>query len=156
VTPDAPSIGVNGVSRRNMQCIVEFYSLFQKDKRGFYSLWCDEDPMVVTPFVAADVAVCQVATRTGWTAIKGFWDPIFDEMQGRFDWFVDEFIPGEDPNTIVVRAHSEVDVMAGETWGKKHVKYNARYLHIFRFEAGKVKSFEGYYDTALLNSKYAG
>jgi hypothetical protein len=153
-SPHGPMITSSTVCKRNMETIVEFYTLFQKNKPAFYSLWCIDDPQVVTPFVADNVAVCQVAIRTGWTAVKTFWDPIFDEMQGRFDWFIDEFIPGEDPDIIVTRARSVVDVRAGDTWGNKHIAYSARYLHVFRFLDGKVKSFEGYYDTALLNSKY--
>jgi ketosteroid isomerase-like protein len=67
---------------------------------------------------------------------------------------VDEFIPGEDPNVIVTRSHSKIDVQAGKTWGNKHLAYTGRYVQVWRFVDGKVKSFEEYYDTALLNSKY--
>jgi hypothetical protein len=144
----------NEVAKRNMETIVEFFSLYLKDKARFYSLWVAEGPEVVTPFVSNDVAVIQVGVHSGWTAVKAFWDPIFDEMQGRFDWFVDEFIPGEDPDVIVTRSHSKIDVQTGKTWGSKHIAYTGRYVQLFRFVDGKVKSFEEYYDTALLNSKY--
>jgi ketosteroid isomerase-like protein len=144
----------NDVAKRNMDTIVEFFSLYLKDKARFYALWVAEAPEVVTPFVSNDVAVIQVGVHAGWTAVKAFWDPIFDEMQGRFDWFVDEFIAGEDPDLIITRSHSKIDVQAGKTWGNKHIAYTGRYVQLFRFAGGKVKSFEEYYDTALLNSKY--
>ena len=108
----------------------------------------------VTPFVSGDIAVCTVAVHSGWDAVKGFWDPIYDEMTGTFDWFIDEIIAGEDPNTIVTKSNSYIDVQTGPVWGNKAVKYRGRYVQIFKFEAGKVKSFEEYYDTALLNSVY--
>jgi hypothetical protein len=154
VTLNGPVRTRNEVAKRNMDTIVEFFSLYLKDKARFYSLWVAEDPEVVTPFVSDDVAVIQVGVHAGWKAVKAFWDPIFDEMHGRFDWFVDEFIPGEDPDTIVTRSHSTIDVQAGKTWGNKHIAYTGRYVQVFRFVEGKVKSFEEYYDTALLNSKY--
>ena len=154
VTLYSPMITQSDVCKRNMDTIVEFFSLYLKDKRQFYSLWVEDSPEVVTPFVSGDIAVCQVSKHAGWAAVKAFWDPIFDEMKGQFDWFVDEFIPGEDPNVIVTRSHSKIDVHAGETWGNKHVAYTGRYIQVFRFIDGKVKSFEEYYDTALLNSKY--
>lgn len=142
------------VCRRNMETVVEFFSLYLKDKVRFYSLWSDVDPQVITPFVSDDVAVCKIGVHSGWPAVKAFWDPIFDEMHGRFDWFIDEFIAGEDPNVVVTRSHSAVDVQTGQSWGSKHIAYNGRYVQIFRFEHSKVKMFEEYYDTALLNSKY--
>lgn len=154
VTLYAPITSGNEVARRNMETIVEFFSLYLKDKTRFYSLWVQDSPEVVTPFVSDDIAVCQVGVHAGWAAVKGFWDPIFDEMKGRFDWFVDEFIPGEDPNRIVTRSHSKIDVQTGKTWGNKHIAYSGRYVQVWRFIDGKVKSFEEYYDTALLNSKY--
>jgi ketosteroid isomerase-like protein len=154
VTLYAPITAKNEVAKRNMETIVEFFSLYLKDKARFYSLWVKDLPEVVTPFVSDDIAVCQVGVHAGWTAVKGFWDPIFDEMKGRFDWFVDEFIAGEDPNVIVTRSHSKIDVQTGKTWGSKHVAYTGRYIQVWRFIDGKVKSFEEYYDTALLNSKY--
>jgi hypothetical protein len=154
VTLYAPITTRNDVARRNMETIVEFFSLYLKDKTKFYSLWVKDSPEVVTPFVSGDIAVCQVGVHAGWTAVKGFWDPIFDEMTGQFAWFVDEFIPSEDPNVIVTRSHSKIDVQAGKTWGDKHIAYTGRYVQVWRFIDGKVKSFEEYYDTALLNSKY--
>jgi ketosteroid isomerase-like protein len=144
----------NEVAKRNMETIVEFFSLYLKDKARFYSLWVTEDPEVVTPFISTDVAVIHKSVHSGWAAVKAFWDPIFDEMHGRFDWFVDEFIPGEDPDVILTRSHSKIDVQAGKTWGNKHIAYTGRYVQLFRFVDGKVKSFEEYYDTALLNSQY--
>ncbi|MCW2677110.1 MAG: ketosteroid isomerase-like protein [Modestobacter sp.] len=76
-------------------------------------------------------------------------------MEGRFDWFVDEFVVGENPDTIVVRSHSAIDIGAGATWGNKHVQYDGRYVQFFRFVAGKVTSFEEYYDTAALDDTAA-
>jgi hypothetical protein len=154
VTLYSPMTPKSAVAKRNIDTIIEFFSLYLKDKARFYALWVDDDPEVVTPFVTHDVAVCQVGVHAGWTAVKGFWDPIFDEMKGRFDWFVDEFIPGENPDVIITRSHSKIDVHAGKTWGNKHVAYTGRYIQVFRFIDGKVKSFEEYYDTAYLNSKY--
>jgi hypothetical protein len=156
VTLLVPPASQNPTARRNMDTIIEFFSLYLKDKERFYSLWVQDDPAVVTPFVTGDVAVCQVFTHQGWQAVKGFWDPIFDEMKGKFQWFVDEFIPGEDPDLIITRSHSEIDVEAGKTWGNKRIRYSGRYIQLFRFSAGKVESFEEYYDTALLNSVYGG
>jgi ketosteroid isomerase-like protein len=146
----------NPEAQANIDTIIEFFSLYLKDKQKFYSLWVEDDPSVVTPFVTGDVAVCQTFTHAGWAAVKGFWDPIFDEMTGKFQWFVDEFIPGEDPNVIVTRSHSEIDVRGGKTWGNKAIRYSGRYIQVFRFAGRKVKSFEEYYDTALLNSIYGG
>ena len=144
----------NGIARANIEIIIEFFSLYLKDKERFYSLWVDRNPEVITPFVTDDVAVLQRGVHAGWPAVKKFWDPIHDEMQGRFDWFIDDIIPGEDPNVIVTRSHSEVDVHAGPTWGNRSVKYTGRYVQIFRFIDGRVKSFEEYYDTACLNEAY--
>jgi hypothetical protein len=146
----------NETARRNIDVIIEFFSLYLKDKDRFYSLWADEDPSVVTPYVTGDVAVCQMGVHAGWEAVKAFWDPIHDDMHGTFDWFIDEIIPGEDPNVIVTRSHSNVDVQADGIWGGKHVKYEGRYVQFFRFVDGKVKSFEEYYDTAQLNAAYGG
>jgi ketosteroid isomerase-like protein len=154
VTIGASVTTQSDIARRNMDTIVEFFSLYLKDKLRFYSLWVKDDPEVVTPFVSDDVAVIRVGIHSGWPAVKAFWDPIFDEMSGRFDWFIDEFIPGEDPDVIVTRSHSAIDVQAGNTWGNKRIAYNGRYVQLFRFVDGKVKSFEEYYDTALLNSKF--
>jgi hypothetical protein len=154
VTLHSPMSTQSAVCRRNMETIVEFFSLYLKDKQRFYSLWTDGEPQVLTPFVSDDIAVCKVGVHSGWPAVKAFWDPIFDDMRGRFDWFIDEFIAGEDPNVVITRSHSVIDVKAGASWGNRHVAYNGRYIQVFRFEGGKVKAFEEYYDTALLNSKY--
>lgn len=154
VTLLSPMSTGNAVCRRNMETIVEFFSLYLKDKQRFYSLWSDAEPRVLTPFVSDDIAVCKIGVHSGWPAVKAFWDPIFDEMRGRFDWFVDEFIAGEDPNVVITRSHSAIDVKTGPSWGNRHIAYNGRYIQVFRFEGGKVKAFEEYYDTALLNSKY--
>ena len=154
VTLLSPMETGNDVCRRNMETIVEFFSLYLKDKEKFYALWCADEPQVITPFTSSDIAVCHIAVQSGWDAVKAFWDPIFDEMHGQFDWFIDEFIAGENPDTIVTRSHSNIDVQTGPTWGDKHVQYNGRYIQVFRFVGGKVKAFEEYYDTALLNAKY--
>ena len=154
VTLYAPMTTKSDVAQRNMETVVEFFSLYLKDKPRFYSLWVENDPEVVTPFISTDIAVCKVGVHSGWTAVKGFWDPIFDEMKGTFDWFIDEFMPCEDPNIIVMRSHSKIDVLGGKIWGNKRIAYNGRYVQVFRFVGGKVKSFEEYYDTALLNSKF--
>jgi hypothetical protein len=149
----SPMQSKNPTAKRNMETIVEFFSLYLKDKEKFYSLWVEDEPAVITPFVTDEIAVCQMAVQSGWKNVKGFWDPIFD-MKGQFDWIIDEFIAGEDPNTIVTRSHSVIDVQAGEVFHNVHLKYNGVYVQIFRFADGKVKSFEEYYDTALLNSQY--
>lgn len=154
VTLNCPIATEKPVARQNIDTIIEFFSLYLQDKEKFYSLWCDEEPEVVTPFTSNDIAVCTIAVHKGWDAIKKFWDPIFDDFTGTFNWFIDEFIPGEDSNTIVTRSNSQIDVQAGGSWGNKHIKYNGRYVQIFRFRDGKVSSFEEYYDTALLNSQY--
>jgi len=152
-TPTAPT--TNPVALQNIDTIREFFSLYLKDKSHFYALWVDKQPRVLTPFVSNDVAICQIGVHSGWDAVKAFWDPIFDEMTGTFDWVIDEFIVGEDPNTIVTKAHSAIDVQTGDTWGNKHISYNGRYIQIFHFRDGKVASFEEYYDTALLNAQYS-
>ncbi len=144
----------NNIARRNIDTIIDFFSVYLKDKKHFYSLWVDDDPQVITPFVSDDIAVCTVAVHSGWDAVKAFWDPIHDEMTGRFDWFIDEIIAGEDPDTIITKSNSIIDVQTGAVWGNKAVKYQGRYVQIFKFHNGKVKSFEEYYDTALLNSVY--
>jgi hypothetical protein len=154
VTLLAPMNTKNAVCKRNMETIVEFFSLYLKDKARFYSLWVEQNPQVITPFVSDDIAVCRVVVHEGWAGVKGFWDPIFDDMKGQFDWFVDEFIAGEDPNYIVTKSHSAINVMGGKAWGNKHIKYNGRYVQMFRFVDGKVKSFEEYYDTSVLNAAF--
>jgi ketosteroid isomerase-like protein len=143
-------------ARANMETILEFFSLYLGDKERFYSLWDTGSAEIVTPFVTTDIATCQMAVHTGWDAVRAFWDPIFDQMTGTFRWFVDEMIPAEDPDVIIVRSHSKVDVIAGETWGNKAVSYDGRYVQIFRFANGKVRSFEEYYDTKVLGAAYGG
>ena len=154
VTINCPIETSNETARRNVDTIIDFFSVYLKDKPFFYSLWVEDAPEVITPFVTGDVAVCQYASHSGWEAVRAFWDPIHDEMEGRFDWFVDEIIIGENPDVIVTKANSIIDVQTGPTWGSRHVSYNGRYVQIFKFENGKVKSFEEYYDTALLNKAY--
>lgn len=145
----------NPTALHNIEVIREFFSLYLKDKARFYSLWVDEQPSVLTPFISDDVAVCKIGVHAGWEAVRNFWDPIFDQMEGTFDWFIDEVIVGEDPNVIITKAHSVIDVQTGDAWGNKAIRYNGRYIQIFRFRDGKVESFEEYYDTALLNAQYA-
>lgn len=152
---NAPMNTANPIAKKNMEVISEFFSIYLVDKKRFYSLWVEKDPVVVTPFVSDDVAVLHSARHVGWDAVKGFWDPIHDEMKGKFDWAVEEYIAGENPNFIITKSRSEIDVFAGATWGNKHVKYNGRYVQLFTFENNKVKSFEEYYDTALLNASYS-
>lgn len=146
----------NEIARANIATIIDFFSVYLKDKTHFYSLWVADEPQVITPFVSDDIAVCTIAVHSGWDAVKAFWDPIHDEMTGRFDWFIDEIIVGEDPDTIITKSNSDIDVQTGAVWGGKPVKYRGRYVQIFKFEGGKVKSFEEYYDTALLNQAYGG
>lgn len=146
----------NPAALANIDTIIDFFSVYLKDKDFFYSMWVGKDPEVVTPFVTGDVAVCQYAARTGWDEVKGFWDPIFDEMDGVFTWFVDEVIIGENPDVIVTKSNSIVDVQGGATWGNRKISYNGRYVQIFKFQNGKVKSFEEYYDTAVLNAAFGG
>ena len=146
----------NPIAKKNADTIVEFFSLYLKDKDKFYSLWVKDNPAVITPFVTNDVAVTRVAMQDGWPAVKGFWDPIFDQFYGKFNWTIDEFIVGENPNVIITLSHSDIDVKTGDFWGNRPLKYIGTYVQIFTFENGKVKSFEEYYDTALLNSQYGG
>jgi ketosteroid isomerase-like protein len=154
VTLNTEITAKNPVARANIETIIDFFSVYLKDKAHFYSLWVADEPQVITPFVSDDIAVCAVAVHSGWQAVKAFWDPIHDEMTGTFDWFIDEIIAGEDPDTIITKSNSYIDVQTGAVWGSKPVKYRGRYVQIFKFEHGKVKSFEEYYDTALLNSVY--
>lgn len=100
----------NETARRNIDVVIEFFSLYLKDKERFSSLWLDDNPSVITPYVTGDVAVIQTGVHAGWEVVKAFWDPIHDDMDGTFDWFLDEIIPGEDPDVIVTRSHSNIDV----------------------------------------------
>jgi len=156
VTINCPIETASETARRNIDTIIDFFSVYLKDKAFFYTLWVDDEPEVVTPFVTDGVAVCHYASHLGWAAVRAFWDPIHDEMTGRFDWFIDEIVAGENPDVIVVKSNSAIDVQTGPTWGSRHVAYNGRYIQIFKFRDGKVKSFEEYYDTALLNAAYSG
>lgn len=156
VTLAAPVDAANEQARRNIDVVIEFFSLYLGDKTRFYDLWVADDPEVRTPYATTELKNCGVVTHSGWDAVKAFWDPIHDEMHGRFDWFVDEIIPGADPDTIIVRSHSDIDVRTGPFWGGKNLCYQGRYVQIFRFVGGRVASFEEYYDTAQLNAVYGG
>lgn len=156
VTIEAVATATNPVARRNIETIITFFSTYLEDKARFYSLWVEDEPKVITPFVTGSVSVCAVAVHNGWTAVRAFWDPIFDDMKGSFDWFIDEIIVGEDQDTIVTKSHSKVNVVGGASWGNKVLEYEGRYVQIFKFCDGKVQSFEEYYDTALLNAVYGG
>ena len=149
------SDAATSVGLRNAEVIKLFFSLYLKDKDHFYSLWVRDDPQVLTPFITGRRASRAIAVHQGWMAVKAFWDPIFDEMKGSFDWFIDEMIIGQDPNVIVVKSHSHVDVLAGERWGNKTVRYDGIYVQIFKFRNGLVASFEEYFDTALLGLAYS-
>lgn len=141
-------------ARQNIAIIRTFFGSYLVDKPKFYSLWVDDAPKVVTPFVTADVATCSAAVHDGWDAIRAFWDPIHDGMIGKFDWTVEEIMVGENPDVIVTKASSDIDVKTTAVWGGKSLKYRGRYVQIFTFESGRIKTFEEYYDTALLNSVY--
>lgn len=78
-----------------------------------------------------------------------------DDMTGKFDWTIEEIIAGEDPDVIVTKSTSDIDVQGGAIWGNRPVKYQGRYVQIFKFENEKVKSFEEYYDTTLINSVFS-
>lgn len=145
----------NPTALANLKVIEAFFASYLIDKAAFYALWVDDAPQVITPFVTDGVAVCKSAVRTGWDEIRTFWDPIHDGMKGKFNWIIDDVMVGEDPNLIITKSSSDIDVQTGEIWGGKPLKYQGRYVQIFRFEGGKVKSFEEYYDTALLNAAYA-
>lgn len=150
----SPPTTSNKIAQENINTIVEFFSLYLKDKARFYELWAEKDPVVQTPFVSGDVGNIQITEHLGWDAIRAFWDPIHDDMNGKFDWYIDEFIVGEDPNVITTRSHSDIDVQAGGVFGDIRLTYQGRYVQIFRFVDGKVKVFEEYFDTAQLASVY--
>jgi ketosteroid isomerase-like protein len=156
VTVNASMDTANEDARKNMDVIIEFFSLYLGDTDQFYSLWVEENPAVITPFVTADVAVLHNAVQEGWDAVKSFFNPIFTDMKGTFEWTIDEFMVGENPNTIVTKTRSNIDITANGPWGNdKKIKYNGIYVQIFKFEHNKIKSFEEYYDTALLNKQYS-
>jgi hypothetical protein len=118
VTLNTTITSANELARKNIDTIIEFFSLYLKDKQKFYSLWVENEPQVITPFASA-AEVTTIAVHSGWDAVKGFWDPIYDEMTGTFDWFIDEIIPGEDPSVIVTRSNSVIDVHAGPFGGTR-------------------------------------
>ncbi|RUN76542.1 hypothetical protein EJC47_11270 [Sphingomonas sp. TF3] len=154
VTVTAPITTRSERARRNIEVIRAFFGSYLVDKPHFYSLWVEDGPKVITPFVTADVATCSAAVHDGWDAIRAFWDPIHDGMTGKFDWTVEEIMVGEDPDVIVTKATSDIDVTTSAVWGGKPLKYQGRYIQIFSFDDGRIKTFEEYYDTALLNSIY--
>jgi len=145
----------NPTALANLKVIEAFFAAYLVDKAGFYALWVEDGPQVITPFVTDGVAVCTSVVRTGWEEIRSFWDPIHDGMTGKFNWIIDDVIIGEDPDVIITKASSDIDVQTGAVWGGKPLKYQGRYVQIFKFEGGRIKSFEEYYDTALLNAAYA-
>jgi ketosteroid isomerase-like protein len=154
VTIIKPAQTANPTAQANVETIIEYFSLYLGDLDKFYSLWVKDEPAVYTPMVGKEVATASVKEHIGWEAVKAFYDPIFKDMKGTFLWTIDEFIIGEDPNVIVTKSHSQIDLTAGGVYGNKKLKYNGIYVQIFTFENGKVKSFEEYFDTALLNSQY--
>lgn len=143
------------VGQKNIDVIEELFSLYLTDLDRFYSLWVEDEPEVHTPFVVKSVEIVAADKHVGWDAVKAFWDPIHKEMKGKFDWTIDDIFVGEDPNTVVVRSRSDIDVEAGETWGNKHVSYQGSYVQIFTFIDGKIKSFAEYYDTADIAKAYS-
>ncbi|MDR1677093.1 MAG: nuclear transport factor 2 family protein [Deltaproteobacteria bacterium] len=154
VTIVKPSNTKNEVAKKNINTIIEYFSLYLGDLDKFYSLWVPDEPIVITPLVGEDVAVASVKDHIGWEAVKAFYDPIFQNMKGKFNWTINEFIVSEDPNLIITKSHSDIDVTTSGIFGDKKLKYKGVYVQIFTFENGKVKSFEEYFDTALLNSQY--
>jgi len=146
----------NAIGLRNVETVKVFFSLYLKDKPKFYSLWVENDPQVLTPYTAGGRRASRaVPVHAGWPAVKAFWDPIFDEMKGTFEWFIDEIIVGEDPNVIVVKSHNRVDVQGGAYWGNKAISYSGIYVQILKFRDGKVASFEEYFDTYLLGNAFS-
>lgn len=160
VVVKSPMITNNPIAKKNMETVIEFYSLYAKgeaERDHFYSLWVDEngEPEVVTPFISSDIDSCQVAVQRGWDAVRTFFDGCI-LTEGTFDWTIDEFIPGEDPNIIITRSHSKVDITTPESYaaGAINLKYIGTYIQVFRFIDGKVNSFEEYYDTAMLIDQF--
>jgi len=157
VTVLNPYTGSNEIAKCNCETITKFFTAYCKPgKRDFfYDLWVKEAPCVITPFVTEDVATCTTKLHEGWKEIEAFFDPIFLTMKGKFDWFIEDFIVGEDPNMIITKTTSDIDVMTSGVYGEKSIAYKGTYVQIWKFIDGRLKSFEEYYDTALLNSKYA-
>lgn len=144
------------VAKENAKRVVDFFSYYLKDIEAFYDLWVADEPKIFIPFDSSDIDVGSVNVRTGWDAIRGFYDPIFNDMKGTFTWTIDQFIVGEDPNIIITKSFSNIDVTVSGVWGpERQVAYKGVYLQIFTFENLKIKSFEEYVDTNLINSKYA-
>jgi len=139
------------VAKANADVIIEFFSSYVKKNEGFYSLWVEENPIIITPFVMVNRDSLSVNWRSGWEEVKKFFGRIIFEWEGVFDWTIHEFIVGEDPNTIITKATSKIDMDVG---GGKRVAYNGVYIQIFKFIDNKVKSFEEYYDTELLRKSY--
>ncbi|MDE1190967.1 MAG: hypothetical protein PW786_02350 [Arachidicoccus sp.] len=142
------------VAAANAQTVIDFFSLYLKNREHFYSLWVKEEPIVYLPFTTNDVAVCKQSILKGWAEVKTFWDPIFD-MKGTFDWTIDEMIVSENPDIIITKSRSKVNADTPPAFNNVHLSYEGSYLQIFHFEKGRVKSFEEYYDTDFLNRQYA-
>lgn len=156
VSINDPMSNSNEEAQKNMTVIIDFFSLYLGDTDEFYSLWVEDNPTVITPFTTQDVAVLHQSMLEGWDAVKSFFNPIFTDMKGTFEWTIDEFIISGDANTIVTKTRSNIDILANGPWGvDKKIKYNGVYVQIFKFENNKIKSFEEYYDTAMLNKQYS-
>jgi ketosteroid isomerase-like protein len=130
--------------QQNLATLHLFFERFQRDREGFLALWAD-DCVVQVPFAPPGVPRLY-ATRSEFLA---FWDPVF-QFRGKFERTIDEIIVGEDSNSIAVRTRSDVDV---EIAGRR-LKYAAEYIHLFRFELGKVKEYWEYVDTASMSKVY--
>jgi|SRR5690625_1380413 len=139
---------------QNFELIKEFFSLYLESRDEFYKLWVDDEPIVYLPFTTEGVAVLKSSALVGWDEVRSFWDPIFD-MHGKFDWTITDVMFGEDPNVIITKARSDIETQTGESFNHVQLKYQGTYLQVFKFENGKVKSFEEYYDTDFLNKQYA-
>lgn len=63
-------------------CHCRLFSLYLGDTDKFYSLWVEDNPAVITPFTTDDVAVLHNSVQEGWDAVKGFFNPIFNDMKG--------------------------------------------------------------------------
>lgn len=140
-------------AKSNARVIISFFAEYLKDRDVFYKLWVKDEPIVFLPFTTEGVAVCKQSSLIGWEAIRTFWDPIFD-MKGTFDWEIDEIIPSENPDIIITKSRSKVEAQTKEKFNNVKLEYQGTYVQIFRFEKGKVKSFEEFYDTAFLNEQY--
>lgn len=139
---------------KNFELIKTFFSLYLENRDEFYALWVEDEPIVYLPFVTEGVAVLKSSALVGWNEARSFWDPIFD-WKGKFDWTITEVVFGENPDVIITKAKSDIDAQTGETFNNVHLNYQGIYLQVFKFEKGKIKSFEEYYDTDFLNQQYA-